>query len=127
MTTVVRDLQAARRLYEGVLEGEVFHDTTSPEYDSAFVLVGSDTVIELAQPVDNTSRLAADLAGHGELPHSATFLVRDLESAERHTSRVGVRSIDRAGDILTLDPDDCFGAVWRFTDRPLPGDPRDGG
>jgi catechol 2,3-dioxygenase-like lactoylglutathione lyase family enzyme len=125
MTTVVRDLEAARRFYERTLGGTVFHHESSATATSAFVLVGLDTVVELARANDETSRLAADLAAHGELPHSVTLLVRDLENAERGVEKVGVRVVDRAGDALLLDPGDCFGALWRFTDRRLPGDPRD--
>jgi extradiol dioxygenase family protein len=125
MTTVVRDLEAASRIYEEVLGGKVFHEERSAAKRSAFALLGTDTVIELAQPSDDASRLATDLAGHGELPHSATFLVRDLDSVERHASKVGVGIVDRDKSELTLDPADCFGAVWCFTDRRLPADPRD--
>jgi catechol 2,3-dioxygenase-like lactoylglutathione lyase family enzyme len=125
MTTVVRDLEAARRFYERTLDGMVFHHESSATATSAFVVVGLDTVVELAQPIDERSRLAADLAAHGELPHAVTLLVRDLENAERRVEKVGVRVVDRSGDALSLDPRDCFGALWRFTDRRLPGDPRD--
>jgi hypothetical protein len=68
--------------------------------------------------------LAADLAANGELPHSATFAVRDLEAAERHVEKLGVRVAERHGSTLTLDANDCYGAVWSFTDQALPGDPR---
>ncbi|MBO0730824.1 MAG: hypothetical protein J2P57_16325, partial [Acidimicrobiaceae bacterium] len=68
--------------------------------------------------------LAADLDANGELPHSATFRVVDLEAAERHTDKLGIGVADRRGDTLTLDPDDCYGAVWSFTERAIPGDPR---
>ena len=81
-------------------------------------------MIELAQPVSEGSRLAADLAAHGELPHSATFRVRDLAAAEHHVEKVGVRVAERDSTPLTLEPADCFGAVWSFTERDLPGDPR---
>src|SRR5438874_1106383 len=71
-----------------------------------------------------TSRLAADLATNGELPHAASFRVRDLAAAERHVERMGVGVVDRAGDTLTLDPADCFGAVWSFVEQDIPNDPR---
>jgi catechol 2,3-dioxygenase-like lactoylglutathione lyase family enzyme len=125
MTTVVQDVEAARRFYETTLGGTVFHHEASATATSVFVLVGLDTVIELAEPTDEKSRLAADLAAHGELPHSVTLLVQNLDEVESHVEKVGARVVDRSGDGLSLDPNDCFGALWQFTDRRLPDDPRD--
>jgi hypothetical protein len=50
--------------------------------------------------------------------------VVDLEAAERHIEDVGVGVADRSGDGFTLNPADCFGAVYGFTGRTVPGDPR---
>ena len=124
MTTVVRDVEAAKAFYRDALDGNVFHEESGRDARRAFVLVGTDTVIDLAQPVTEGSRLAVDLAAHGELPHSATFRVRDLAAAENHVESVGVRVADRGGASLTLEPADCYGAVWSFTEQDLPGDPR---
>jgi predicted enzyme related to lactoylglutathione lyase len=124
MTTIVRDLPAARRFYKNVLGARVFHETSSADATCAYVLVGTDTVIELASPIHEGSRMAADLASHGEMPHSATFRVRDLDAAERHVSRLGIGVAERVEGTLVLDPGSCYGAVWCFTDRDLPGDPR---
>ena len=33
---------------------------------------------------------------------------------------MGVGVVDRAGDTLTLDPADCFGAVWSFVEQDIP-------
>jgi len=124
MTTVVHDLDRARLFYEGTLAAVTFHEEASGNARSAFLLVGLDTVIELAQPVSEGSRLAADLAANGELPHSATLKVRDLAAAEAHVEKLGIRVDERRSDSMTLDPAGCFGAVWSFTERDLPGDPR---
>jgi extradiol dioxygenase family protein len=124
LTTVVHDVGRARRFYEDVLGGHAFHQATSAEAQRVFVLVGTDTVVELAQPVGAGSRLAVDLAAHGEVPHAATFRVRDLAAAETHVEKLGIRVADRDHELLTLDPADCFGAVWSFVDRDIPNDPR---
>lgn len=124
MTTVVRDLEAAREFYVGVLGAPAFHEVAGGAGRSVFVLVGTGTVIELAAPGATEGPLAADLAAHGELPHSATFAVRDLEAAERHVEALGVAVADRHGDTLALDPADCYGARWQFIEGALPGDPR---
>ncbi len=124
-TTIVTDVDKARALYEGPLRGRVLYTEASAGVESAFVFVGSDSIVELARPTVDDSRLAADLAENGELPHGCTFKVVDLEAAERHIEGVGVGVADRSGDGFTLEPADCFGAVYAFTGRVVPGDPRD--
>jgi catechol 2,3-dioxygenase-like lactoylglutathione lyase family enzyme len=124
ITTVVEDLPRARALYEEILEGQVIHEETDAEAARTFVVVGEDTVVELARPLRDDTALGRDLAAHGELPHAMTWKVRDLDAAERHVEKVGVGISGRWGDTLTLDPVDTFGAILAFTDRSIPGDPR---
>jgi hypothetical protein len=123
-TTIATDLERARALYADGFEGRVIHEDTSADAESLFVFVGNETVVELARPTRSDSRLAQDLAENGELPHAVTFAVRDLDAAERHVEKVGVGIVDRSGDAFTLDPADCFQAVYAFTDATIPGDPR---
>jgi hypothetical protein len=123
-TAAVSDVAKARTLFEGPIGGRLVHTQASSEAESAFVLVGSDSIVELAMPTVDDSRLAADLAVNGELPHGCSFKVTDLEAAERHIEDVGVRVANRSGDGFTLEPADCFGAVYGFTSRAVPGDPR---
>jgi hypothetical protein len=124
LTTIVMDVDKARALFEGPIGGRLLHTEASAVVESAFVFVGSDSIVELAKPTVYNSRLAVDLAENGELPHGCTFKVVDLEAAERHIEKVGVGVSDRSGDGFTLEPADCFGAVYAFTSRPVPGDPR---
>lgn len=123
-TTIATDLERARALFEGPLGGRFLHAEASAAAESAFVFVGSSSIVELAKPTVTNSRLAADLAGNGELLHGCTLKVVDLEATERHIEDVGVGVADRSGDGFTLDPADCFGAVYGFTSRAVPGDPR---
>ena len=123
-TTGVNDLDRARSLFVDALGGKVLHAETGQMKDSVYVWVGNDSVVELAKPLAFGTRLADDLAANGELPHACTFTVRDLDAAERHIDKVGVRVADRDGDTFTLDPADCFGAVYAFTSGSVPGDPR---
>jgi hypothetical protein len=126
MTTVVRELAKARHFYATALEGTVLHEESGAGAERCYIEVGQDTVIELAQPTSEGSRLAGDLAANGELPHSATFRVRDAAAAERHAEKLGIRVAERHGQTVTLDPADCFGAVWSFTEWALPNHPRAG-
>jgi hypothetical protein len=82
-------------------------------------------VVELHKPLSSETRAGRDLAANGELPHACTFTVRDLEAAERHVESLGI-GVERAPTRFTLDPADAFGAVYSFTERVVPGDPRVG-
>jgi catechol 2,3-dioxygenase-like lactoylglutathione lyase family enzyme len=123
-TTIATDLDRARALYQDGLDGRVIHEEASADSESVFVFVGNETIVELARPVRSESLLGRDLEENGELPHAVTFKVHDLDAAERHVEKVGVGIVDRSGDMFTLDPADCFRAVYAFTDRVVPGDPR---
>jgi catechol 2,3-dioxygenase-like lactoylglutathione lyase family enzyme len=124
ITTIVSDLDRARGFYNDVLEAPVFYEETTADRRSAFVKVGTDTVVELARPTSEGSRLAADMARHGELPHSMTFKVRDLDAAARHVDSVGIGIIERTDDTILLDPRALANALVGFTTRVLPNDPR---
>ncbi len=123
LTTLVNDLGRARGLYEDTLDGTVLHSEVSPHSESHFVAVGTDAVVELCSPLSSDTRAASDLAANGELPHACTFTVRDLSAAEVHVESLGLR-VERGDAQFTIDPTDAFGAVYSFTERVIPGDPR---
>jgi catechol 2,3-dioxygenase-like lactoylglutathione lyase family enzyme len=125
LTTGVIDLERAQDFYTTCLEATVFHSSSSADRDSVFVLVGTDTVVELARPHTEDSLLGRDLAVHGELPHSATFSVANLDAAGRHLSDMGLSATHREDETITLDPAQSFGAVIAFTTASIPNDPRD--
>lgn len=115
-TTSTRDLPTLQALYERVLGAEVLHQ----EGHRAFVRVGSESIVELAQPTTPTSLLGRDVAEHGELPHAVSFRVVDLDAAERHANGIGIRTLRRTETALVLDPADLVGAVVAFTDVVVP-------
>jgi len=51
--------------------------------------------------------------------------VADLDRAAEHLERVGVSILARDDETILADPDDTFGAPFRFTTWRVPGDPRD--
>jgi len=122
-TTLVTDLELATSLYEDALGATVVHRSESDDRLSAFVVVGVDTVVELAQPTGTSGPLAEDIQLNGELPYACTFRVRNLAAAEAYLEGLGLHASARAGDTLTLDPKDSFGAVYAFTDADVPGFP----
>src|SRR5262249_34104181 len=101
-TTGARDLDRLESFYAPALDAPPLHRTPT----SVFVRVGTESIVELAAPDGQDSLLARDVEANGELPHGVTFLVEDLDAAERHAGSVGVRARSRSGDTLVLEPDD---------------------
>ena len=53
------------------------------------------------------------------------FTVEDLDQVAAHLADTGVAVLDRDETTIIADPDDSFGAPFRFTTWRVPGDPRD--
>jgi catechol 2,3-dioxygenase-like lactoylglutathione lyase family enzyme len=122
---VVRDLDAATRLYCDVLGGTLFHTDEVPERARrAYVAIGEDSVVELALPLDPTSREGRDLDHNGEGIHSLVFRTADLDRASAFLVDQGLTPERDDDDTVVLGPDQAFGMVVGFTRRALPGDPR---
>jgi catechol 2,3-dioxygenase-like lactoylglutathione lyase family enzyme len=122
---VVRDLSAATRLYCTVLGATLIHtEEIQDRKRSAFVAIGEDTVIELAQPVTPTSREGRDLEQNGEGIHSLVFRTNSLGRAQAYLSERGLQPEADGADTVVLAPGQAFGMVLGFTQRALPNDPR---
>jgi catechol 2,3-dioxygenase-like lactoylglutathione lyase family enzyme len=119
-TVATRDVDRAVAVYADAFGGKLFHR----EADRALVLVGLDTVLELATSSDPSTPLGRDLAENGELPHQVTFRVRDLDAAVAHATSVGAGVESRTDDTAVLDPATTHGMRIAFTTADLPGDPR---
>lgn len=125
ITVLVNDVAAACDFYASLLDAtELSHRRSHhTEVESRFVLVGEDTVLELAQPLDRAGDLGQELTRVGQGPVGVTFKVRDLSQAtahlERHEAPIG--SVDGA---VLLDRAQTWGVEFRFTDEGLDGDPR---
>jgi catechol 2,3-dioxygenase-like lactoylglutathione lyase family enzyme len=121
---MVSDLDAATTLYEGPLGGRLVHEHADDDARHAYFLVGTDTVVDLAQPVRAGTALHDDLERNGQLPHSFTMLVRDLDLARRHLADAGVPGVELDDSTILIDPAVSFGARILLTSEPVPGDPR---
>jgi hypothetical protein len=128
ITVVVHDLDKGKGVYVDALNGQLLLENDSPltMTRNAYVAVGDDTIVELAQPLEADTIAGRDLAKNGDIMHAVTFQVADLERAERHLASKGVRILGRDDTTLVADPGTTFGAPFRFTAATIPGDPRDG-
>jgi catechol 2,3-dioxygenase-like lactoylglutathione lyase family enzyme len=124
VTTMVADLDAATKLYDGPLDGRLLHEHADDDARHTYFLVGTDTVVDLAQPVRPGTALHDDLERAGQLPHSFTMLVRDLDLARAHLATVGVPVVEVDESTVSIDPAVSFGARIALTSTPVPNDPR---
>jgi catechol 2,3-dioxygenase-like lactoylglutathione lyase family enzyme len=124
VTTMVSDLDAAMKLYEGPLDARLVHEQADDDARHAYFLVGSDTIVDIAQPVREGTALHDDLERNGQLPHSFTMLVRDLGDACRHLASADVPIVQVDASTVLIDPAVSFGARIALTSTPIPGDPR---
>jgi hypothetical protein len=125
LTVLVRELARPRELFVDVLGGFLFHEDprTPRQTHSLFVALGEGSVIELARPLREDSAESAELARCGEMLSSVTFHVASLAQAERHLTACGL-AVRRRADELEIAPEQAQGALYRFTELDLPGDPR---
>jgi catechol 2,3-dioxygenase-like lactoylglutathione lyase family enzyme len=125
-TISTRDLARALEFYVGVLQGRLIHEgeVACNQSSSAFVLVGDDLMIELAQPADEASPVALDMQRYHESIYSVTYKVHDVAQAEEYLNRKGVKFSTNDGVTLVTDPATTQGCVMAFTGESVPGDPR---
>jgi catechol 2,3-dioxygenase-like lactoylglutathione lyase family enzyme len=125
-TLVVRDMDRAVDMYVGGLGGKLLHEDTSALTGTrnVYVLIGADTIVELASPASGDSLAGQDLAAYGDMLHAVAFRVNSLPAAEQHLAGQGIGVIARDDHTIVADPQKTFGAPFRFTTWDVPGDPR---
>jgi len=125
MTAVVRDLGVAKKFYCDILNSKLIYETeTAGRKRSAFVAVGEDSVVELAQPIAADSAEAQDLERHGEGFFGVTFKTRNLAKATEFLKSKQMKPESDGPNGIALGREQAFGMVVSFTERPLPNDPR---
>lgn len=125
VTVSTFDLGKALEVYVDVVGGELLDqgENRALVARSAFVQVGEDLVIELAEPTGE-GPLQADMAQFHHGIYSMTYKVRDLDDAQRHLEQKGVTLTRVDDDTLIGDPATTHGVVLSFTTKVIPGDAR---
>jgi catechol 2,3-dioxygenase-like lactoylglutathione lyase family enzyme len=125
-TVLTRDLDRAKHTYVDVLGGTLLHENESGLTGTAnsYVLMGEGTIVELATVTREGTIAAEDQAANGEIHHAAAFKVIDLDRAEKYLTSKGIKVAERDDSTLLTDPATTHGAVFRWTTRTVPGDPR---
>jgi catechol 2,3-dioxygenase-like lactoylglutathione lyase family enzyme len=126
ITVVVHDVAAATRFYTDVLSAVALDDQPSSVADAeaSFVMIGEDTVVELARPRDPSSVHARELETVGQCVTGITFKVRDVHQVADHFQLHGVPVLSVDEHEVVLDRAHTWNTDYRFTDRTLTGDPR---
>src|SRR5262245_3116026 len=93
----VRSIEAQRPLYEGALGAvfEGYEDVPSQKVRVGFFRVG-DVRLELLEPTDPASTVAAFLEKRGEGLHHVAFTVEGIEARIAELKQAGLRMIDDA-------------------------------
>jgi len=126
ITMAVGDLERGKSRYTEFLDGKLLHEeeNAASQTRSAFIAVGTTTVIEVATPLNSDSLLAKDLEQNGDIIHSVTWGVQDVTKAAQFLRANGVGVEERTADTYLMNPDDTFGAVMYVSQRRIPGDTR---
>jgi catechol 2,3-dioxygenase-like lactoylglutathione lyase family enzyme len=126
VTLTVADVDKARDTYVNVLGGTLLHEgeVALGKTKSAFVAVGTDLVVELAQPLDDSTPIGADFAKLGQSLYAVTLRVKDLGAAETYLKGKGFEFQARDEQTLLSDPESSKGVVYGFTSADIPGDTR---
>ena len=125
VTVSTFDLAETLKLYVDVLDGKLLHEADNDviHSHSAFVQVGTDLVLELAQP-SGPGPLKDDMERFHHGVHAVSFKVRDIDDARQHLERKGVRFTFEHETTLVTDPTTTQGVVMGFTTWEVPGDER---
>ena len=126
VTILVSKLREASEFYAGVLDGTPLAETrpTLDGTESSYVLVGDDTVIELAHPLDDTSELGRELHTAGQGVVAVSFKVLDVPKAEEHLRTWDAPVASTNSTEIVLNRKQTWGLEFRFRTTPLQGDER---
>jgi methylmalonyl-CoA/ethylmalonyl-CoA epimerase len=123
----VRDLNGAVQFIQDLSGATLVHRmidaNTGTEHAYLWV---TDHVIELAQPVSDSSPIGRYVREHGPKIYAVTFKVKNLRQAAAYLRGIGVSVLDREeSGTITVNPGDMLGARYSFTEVAIPDDPRD--
>lgn len=127
ITVVVEDREKTARFYREVLDAmELPQQPSSVDgAEATFVLLGEDTILELAQPIAPDCPIRPDLVEVGECVTGVVFTVRDLEPGIRRLNlHERIPAWTRTGNRLDFDRAATWNCQYTLTEAVLVGDPR---
>jgi hypothetical protein len=127
VTVVVADHRATARFYVDVLDSVKLPEQSSSVVgaEATFVMVGEDTVVELAQPMTKECPIRSDLETVGECVTGATFTVKDVDAV---VARLAVAqrlpAWTQTACRIDFDRASTWNCQYTLTEDNLVGDPR---
>jgi 4-hydroxyphenylpyruvate dioxygenase-like putative hemolysin len=116
VTLGVKDLDAASQTYVERIGAIPVASGVDDAGQFRYQLVQlGDSLLQLAQPLDEESPLGQHVARWGNMIYGITFSVRDLDSAQAWLDKKSIRTTRPRPGLLAANPDDCFGAPYFFT------------
>jgi catechol 2,3-dioxygenase-like lactoylglutathione lyase family enzyme len=117
LTALVKDVDAALGFFTGVLGTPVLADVAATSSDRrARIGLGTELVVELFQPLDETSDAARSLATDGEGLGALSLSVRNLDAAADHLAAHGLSVAARTDSELVVDRLSTAGADLRLVE-----------
>jgi catechol 2,3-dioxygenase-like lactoylglutathione lyase family enzyme len=126
VTVLVDDVDDAAGFYVDVLDAVPLGENPASiaDSDARYLLVGEDTVVELAHPRAPESAAGRELREAGQGATAVTFQVGDIPAAENHLRTWEAPIVHVNTTSIVLDRKRTWGVEYRFTTRALAGDPR---
>lgn len=122
----VNDLDGAVKLLELMTGGPTVHRGKSEGGRDAAYIWCENNMLEVLGGTSEDSEIGRAIPHPGAKIESCTFKVRSASSAARHLRSRGFRIVGNESDgRVAIDPNDILGAVYIFSEFPVPGDPRD--
>ena len=113
----VKDLEAAKRFYEGSLGLKVEHEEIVGDMKIAFVPVG-EVNIELIEPLREDGVIGKFIAKKGEGIHHIAYEVDDVSAVLRDLASQGIKLVDEVprqgahgNEVAFLHPKSSFGVL----------------
>jgi catechol 2,3-dioxygenase-like lactoylglutathione lyase family enzyme len=125
-TLATRNLERARDLYVDVIGGTLLHEAENDllRTRSAYVAVGRDDVVELAEPLDADTPIAEYVEANHHGLFAVWLQVEDRAGATGYLATKKVAPcLEDAASFLS-DPDTTQGVHWGVTTAAIPNDTR---
>ena len=122
----VRDLDGAIGFIQSLTDAPVIHRGVDADAgkESAYLWI-TDHMIEVMQGIAEDSEIGRSVKEKGPKIHSVTFKVKNLTRAAEYLRKQGVGVLGGEGSgHVAIDPAAILGALYIFTERAIPNDPR---
>jgi hypothetical protein len=123
-TLATRNYERARDLYVNTIGGTLLHEDENDllRTRSAYVAIGRDDMVEIAEPLDADTPVAAYVDAHHHGLFAVWLQVDDLARATTHLASKQIAPSLEDGERFLSDPATSMGVHWGVTTAAIPGD-----